>query len=66
MKRVLLPLLAFLGVACIAAAIAIPTYLVPKLKVVPLDLDITSNASTVPGQGQTGDRSRRASSTAAR
>ncbi|MCF8604476.1 DUF3068 domain-containing protein [Gordonia sp. HY442] len=56
MKRVLLALMAFLGVACIAAAIALPTYLVPKLKVVPLDLDITSVAQTVAPNGETGDR----------
>ncbi|GAA3949678.1 hypothetical protein GCM10022231_04080 [Gordonia caeni] len=49
-------LLAFLGIACIAAAITIPTYLVPKLKVVPLDLDITSDASTVSDEGQAGER----------
>nr|WP_221246958.1 DUF3068 domain-containing protein [Gordonia humi] len=48
--------MAFLGVACIAAAIALPTYLVPKLKVVPLDLDITSVASTVSTDGDAGDR----------
>ncbi|EGD54895.1 DUF3068 domain-containing protein [Gordonia neofelifaecis] len=56
MKRAALALLAFLGVACIVAAIAIPTYLVPKLKVVPLDLDITSVASTVSADGDAGDR----------
>lgn len=56
MKRVLTALMAFLGVACIAAAIALPTYLVPKLKVVPLDLDITSVAETVAPDGETGDR----------
>jgi len=56
MKRAALALLAFLGVACIVAAIAIPTYLVPKLKVVPLDLDITSLATSVPSDGDAGDR----------
>ena len=56
MKRAALALLAFLGVACIAAAIAIPTYLVPKLKVVPLDLDITSVATSVAGDGDAGNR----------
>lgn len=56
MKRFWMALLAFLGLAAIAAAITIPTYLVPKLKVVPLDLDITSDASTVAGEGQTGER----------
>lgn len=56
MKRAALALLAFLGVACIVAAVAIPTYLVPKLKVVPLDLDITSLATSVPGDGDAGDR----------
>ena len=44
MRRVWLALLAFLGVACITAAIAIPAFLVPQLRVVPLDLDITSVA----------------------
>lgn len=56
MKRAALALLAFLGVACIAAAIAVPTYLVPKLKVVPLDLDITSVATSVPDDGDAGNR----------
>ncbi|WP_084638056.1 porin PorA family protein [Gordonia shandongensis] len=56
MKRAALALLAFVGIACIVAAVAIPTYLVPKLRVVPLDLDITSVATTVPGDGQAGDR----------
>ncbi|MGB6040013.1 MAG: DUF3068 domain-containing protein, partial [Gordonia sp. (in: high G+C Gram-positive bacteria)] len=56
MKRAALALLAFLSVACIGAAIAIPTYLVPKLKVVPLDLDITSIATTVPLDGDAGNR----------
>ncbi|MEJ9076890.1 DUF3068 domain-containing protein [Gordonia malaquae] len=56
MKRVLLAFTAFFGVAFIAAAVVIPIYLVPKLKVVPLDLDITSVATTVPAQGETGDR----------
>ncbi|GEE01720.1 hypothetical protein nbrc107696_21660 [Gordonia spumicola] len=56
MKRVLLALLAFFGVAFIAAGVVIPTYLVPKLKVVPLDLDITSVATTVAPQGETGNR----------
>ena len=56
MKRVLLALTAFFGVAFLAAAIAIPLYLVPKLKVVPLDLDITTVATTVPKEGEAGDR----------
>lgn len=56
MRRFWMALLAFLGIACIAAAITIPTYLVPKLKVVPLDLDITSDASTVSDEGQAGER----------
>lgn len=51
MRRFWLALLAFFGTAFIAAAIAIPTYLVPKLKVVPLDLDITSVANTVDPDG---------------
>lgn len=56
MRRFWMALLAFLGLACIAAAITIPTYLVPKLKVVPLDLDITSDASTVAREGGAGER----------
>ncbi|MFT4088458.1 MAG: DUF3068 domain-containing protein [Gordonia sp. (in: high G+C Gram-positive bacteria)] len=56
MRRFWIALLAFLGIACAAAAIAIPAYLVPKLKVVPLDLDITSDATTVGPDGQTGER----------
>ncbi|GAC57835.1 hypothetical protein GOHSU_25_00700 [Gordonia hirsuta DSM 44140 = NBRC 16056] len=51
-----MPLLAFLGIAFIAAAITIPTYLVPKLKVVPLDLDITSDASTITPSGEPANR----------
>lgn len=56
MKRVLPALLAFLGVACITAAIAIPLALVPTLRVVPLDLDITSVATTVDADGSPGER----------
>ncbi|AZG46451.1 DUF3068 domain-containing protein [Gordonia insulae] len=56
MRRFWLALPAFLGAACIAAAIAIPLFLVPQLRVVPLDLDITSVATTVPEDGSTGDR----------
>lgn len=56
MRRFVPAVLAFFGAACIAAAIAIPLYLVPQLKVVPLDLDITSDATTVAAEGSTGDR----------
>ncbi|MFW0783005.1 DUF3068 domain-containing protein [Gordonia sp. CPCC 206044] len=56
MRRVWLALPAFLGAAFIAAAIAVPLFLVPQLRVVPLDLDITSVATTVPEDGSTGDR----------
>ena len=56
MRRIWLALPAFLGAACIAAAIAIPAYLVPALRVVPLDLDITSDASTVAADGSAGNR----------
>ncbi|KAF0968206.1 MULTISPECIES: DUF3068 domain-containing protein [Gordonia] len=56
MRRFVPALLAFFGAAFIAAAIAIPLYLVPQLKVVPLDLDITSDATTVAADGSTGDR----------
>ncbi|MAU81293.1 DUF3068 domain-containing protein [Gordonia sp. Z-3] len=56
MRRLWLALPAFLGAACIAAAIAIPLFLVPQLRVVPLDLDITSEATTVSEDGSTGDR----------
>lgn len=51
MRRFWLALLAFLGAACITAAIAIPLFLVPMLRVVPLDLDITSDATTVAEDG---------------
>ena len=56
MRRIWLALPAFLGAACIAAAIAIPAYLVPALRVVPLDLDITSVASSVATDGSAGNR----------
>ncbi|WP_345313654.1 DUF3068 domain-containing protein [Gordonia alkaliphila] len=56
MRRVAMALLAFLGLACIAAAITIPTYLVGQLKVVPLDLDITSDAGTVSAPGESASR----------
>ncbi|MGC5247094.1 DUF3068 domain-containing protein [Gordonia sp. DT219] len=56
MKRVLPAVLAFLGVACITAAIAVPLWLVPQLKVVPLDLDITSDATSVAADGSPGER----------
>ncbi|GAC67030.1 DUF3068 domain-containing protein [Gordonia soli] len=56
MRRVWLALPAFLGVAAITAAIAVPAYLVPQLRVVPLDLDITSVASTQGPDGSAGDR----------
>ncbi|GAB88641.1 DUF3068 domain-containing protein [Gordonia rhizosphera] len=51
MRRVWLALPAFFGAAFIAAAIAVPLILIPQLKVVPLDLDITSDATTVPEDG---------------
>ncbi|MFT4042531.1 MAG: DUF3068 domain-containing protein [Gordonia sp. (in: high G+C Gram-positive bacteria)] len=56
MRRVWPALLAFFGIACIAAAITVPLFLVPLLRVVPLDLDITSDASTVAPQGSAGER----------
>ncbi|MFW0794333.1 DUF3068 domain-containing protein [Gordonia sp. CPCC 205515] len=56
MRRFWLALLAFLGAACVTAAIAIPLFLVPMLRVVPLDLDITSVATTVPEEGSSGER----------
>lgn len=56
MRRVWLALPAFLGVACITAAIAIPGYLAPQLRAVPLDLDIVTDATTVAADGSTGDR----------
>lgn len=56
MRRFWLALLAFLGAACITAAIAIPLFLVPMLRVVPLNLDITSVSSTVPEDGSNGER----------
>ncbi|MBA4021500.1 MAG: DUF3068 domain-containing protein [Gordonia sp.] len=48
MKRFLAPALIFIGIAAITAAIAVPLWLVPKLKVVPLDLDITTVAQSQP------------------
>ncbi|MBJ7291132.1 DUF3068 domain-containing protein [Williamsia sp.] len=48
MKKLLAPFLVFIGVAAITAAIAVPTWLVPKLEVVPLDLDITTVSQSVP------------------
>ncbi|MGV9826069.1 MULTISPECIES: DUF3068 domain-containing protein [unclassified Gordonia (in: high G+C Gram-positive bacteria)] len=56
MRRVWPALLAFLGVACITAAIAVPAFLVPQLRVVPLDLDITSDSSSAPPEGSSGER----------
>ncbi|MFT4127403.1 MAG: porin PorA family protein, partial [Gordonia sp. (in: high G+C Gram-positive bacteria)] len=56
MKQVLTALLALVGAACIAAAIAIPAWLVTELRVVPLDLDITSVATTVSADGSSGNR----------
>lgn len=56
MRRVLPLLLAFFSILFIAAAITIPVYLVPKLKVVPLDLDITSDATSVSADGDTASR----------
>ncbi|NDK88571.1 DUF3068 domain-containing protein [Gordonia desulfuricans] len=56
MKRVLPAVLAFFGIACITAAIAVPAWLVPQLRVVPLDLDITSDATTVATDGSPGER----------
>ncbi|MDL9935221.1 DUF3068 domain-containing protein [Gordonia sp. ABSL1-1] len=56
MRRIGLALLAFFGVAFVAAAIAIPSWLVPQLRVVPLDLDITSVATTVPADNSAGER----------
>ncbi|HEY9313951.1 DUF3068 domain-containing protein [Williamsia sp.] len=47
-KKFLAPALIFFGIALVTAAIAVPLWLVPKLKVVPLDLDITSVATSVP------------------
>lgn len=56
MKRVWSALPAFFGVACIMAAIATAFYLVPQLRVVPLDLDITSDAQTVSADGTSNNR----------
>ncbi|MFT3660782.1 MAG: DUF3068 domain-containing protein [Gordonia sp. (in: high G+C Gram-positive bacteria)] len=56
MRRIGMALLAFFGIACIAAAITIPTYLVPKLKVVPLDLDITTDSTSIAALNNTGER----------
>ncbi|MGV9709446.1 DUF3068 domain-containing protein [Gordonia sp. NPDC003424] len=56
MRRFWLALLAFFGAACVTAAIAIPLFLVPMLRVVPLDLDITSVATTVAADGSPSER----------
>lgn len=56
MRRVWSALPAFFGVACIMAAIATAFYLVPQLRVVPLDLDITSDAQTVSADGTSNNR----------
>ncbi|MFT4200322.1 DUF3068 domain-containing protein [Gordonia sp. (in: high G+C Gram-positive bacteria)] len=56
MKRFVLGALAFLGFACLTAAVGTKLFLVPQLRVVPLDLDITSVATTVPADGQAGNR----------
>ncbi|MDV7133449.1 DUF3068 domain-containing protein [Williamsia muralis] len=47
-NRFLAPALIFFGVAAVTAAIAVPVWLVPQLKVVPLDLDITTVAVSQP------------------
>ena len=44
------------GFAFVTAAILIPTVLVSRLRVVPLDLDITSDATTVSADGNADDR----------
>ncbi|GAB11380.1 hypothetical protein GOARA_068_00390 [Gordonia araii NBRC 100433] len=56
MKRYGLGVLAFLGFACLTAAVGTKLFLVPQLRVVPLDLDITSVATTVAPDGKTGER----------
>ncbi|GAB06283.1 DUF3068 domain-containing protein [Gordonia amarae] len=56
MRRIWPALLALFGFAFITAAILIPTVLVSQLRVVPLDLDITSDATTVSADGDAGDR----------
>lgn len=56
MKRIVLSALAFLGFACLTAAIGTKLFLVPQLRVVPLDLDITSVATTVSPDNQAGNR----------
>ena len=47
-SRVLGPLLLFLGTLLLTTAVAVPLALVPRLKVVPLDLDITTVAVSEP------------------
>ncbi len=56
MKRIVLSALAFLGFACLTAAVGTKLFLVPQLRVVPLDLDITSVATTVAPDGNAGER----------
>lgn len=56
MRRIVLGALAILGFACLTAAVGTKLFLVPQLRVVPLDLDITTVATTVAPEGQAGDR----------
>ena len=56
MRRFWPALLALFGFAFVTAAILIPTVLVSQLRVVPLDLDITSDATTVSADGNADDR----------
>ncbi|GED96110.1 DUF3068 domain-containing protein [Gordonia crocea] len=57
MKRiVVLSTLAFFGFVCLTAAVGTRFFLVPQLRVVPLDLDITSVATTVSPDNQAGNR----------
>ncbi len=56
MKRIVLSALAFLGFALLTAAVGTKLFLVPQLRVVPLDLDITSVSNTVSPDNQTGNR----------
>lgn len=48
MKQLTGPALIFVGTLLIAGAVAVSSWLVPKMTVVPLDLDITSVAESVP------------------
>jgi hypothetical protein len=56
MKRIVTSVLGVLGFALLTAAVGVNLFLVPQLRVVPLDLDIVSDATTVSPDDQAGNR----------